>query len=310
MEVHPLNDDWPEFQESRGRPEWARLLMWLTLTLGFLAVVSIYFYVQSQDDQAVSTPELGVGERSPLPPPEDSPIFEAVQDRAPLQFRENAAYAELLKRSREISIEELADKARTDVFFPDLLARPERYRGLPIRLQGTAILVKPIEDLPPMLSPSGRAFEAWVVTSDSQRFPYVVVFESAPEGLPAGTGIRAFVVFHGYFLKLLAYQAGDKPRVAPLLVGQVRYHPDLSSADDPPGGLGRWNTPGAWLPMAIVGLLAIYLIFRTTQRTRRLFAPSSSSRRSPQGVPNDQISPEDLSEWLNRGPKEKGSEGG
>ncbi len=306
----PENDDWPEFKESR-RPDWARLIMWLTLTLGFLAVVSIYLYVESGDGGAAPGPGIGVGEQSPLPPAEDSPIFEAVQDRAPLQFRENAAYAELLKRSREISLEELADKARTDVLFPDLLARPERYRGIPIRFQGTAILVKPVEDLPPAISPSGRAFEAWVITNDSQKFPYVVVFESAPEGLPAGTGVRAFVVFQGYFLKLLAYQAGDKPRVAPLLIGQLAYHPEFSGPANRPGGLGRLNAPGNWLPAVVIGLLAIYLIFRTTQQTRRLLAPTSSSstsRRPIQGTPNDQISPEALSEWLDHAPDESDSD--
>ncbi|CAN5745742.1 hypothetical protein BH23PLA1_BH23PLA1_43920 [soil metagenome] len=297
-----MNDDRQEFDESRG-PEWTRLVMWLTLTVGCLAVISVYLYVQLGGESSNGPSAPGIGDLAPLPPPEDSPIFEAVRDRAPPQFRENAAYADLLRRSRETSAEDLLAEARTDVLFPDLLARPERYRGLPIRLQGTAILVKPVEDVPPSFSASGRLFEAWVVTRDSQRFPYVLVFEDPPEGLPAGTGVRAFVVFQGYFFKLMAYQAGDKPRVAPMLIGQLSYHPEHGGEHDRPGGLGA---PGSWLPAVIVGMLALYLIFRTTQQTRRLFAPAKS-RRPTGSAPSQEISPEALADWLDHAPEEPDS---
>ena len=51
------------------------------------------------------------------------------------------------------------------------------------------------------------------------------VFEDPPAGFPIGANVSERVVFNGYFLKLMKYQAGDTTRGAPLLVGRIGWQP-------------------------------------------------------------------------------------
>ena len=83
------------------------------------------------------------------------------------------------------------------------------------------------------LSKTGWLYEAWIFTPTPARYPYCCVFEDVPEGLPVGPNVSERVVFNGYFLKLMSYQAGDVPRGAPVLVGRIGW--DLA-ADGRPGG--------------------------------------------------------------------------
>ncbi len=48
-----------------------------------------------------------------------------------------------------------------------------------------------------------------------RELPYVCVFEDAPEGFPIGPNVSERVVFNGYFLKIMKYQAADVARGAP-----------------------------------------------------------------------------------------------
>jgi hypothetical protein len=230
----------------------------------------------------------------PLPPPDTSLPFQAVTDRRPIVFDDSAAYAELLRRARETPAEELDRVARRDVLLSHLLTDPARYRGLPIRLQGTARRVLTLPDVSEAMSPSGRLHEAWVFTADSQGYPYDLVFETPPPGLPAGDQVEAFVIFRGYFLKLMAYRAGDKARVAPLLVGQLEYVPEPSSGALPSASPARSRL--LWTALPIAALL-IYAIFRIVFVLRRL-GRSSASRDFLRRSPRQDITPEALQSWL------------
>ena len=83
---------------------------------------------------------------------------------------------------------------------------------MPIHLLGTARRVLRFES---KLSKTGWLYEAWIVAPDATKFPYSCVFEEAPEGFPLGADVSERVVFNGYFLKIMKYQAGDVARGPP-----------------------------------------------------------------------------------------------
>ena len=180
----------------------------------------VWSYLQARTEPVDPPPAAS---RPPAPIVADpSPEFAGLRDKTPLSFRDTAAYATLLGRARGIGAEALAAQARRDLLFTHLWERPERYRGVPVHLLGTARRVLSYES---KLSRTGRLHEAWIFTPESQNHPYVCVFEDVPEGFPAGGDVSERVVFNGYFLKLMSYQAGDVPRAAPLLVGRLGWSP-------------------------------------------------------------------------------------
>lgn len=242
---------------------------------------------------------IGLAAADDPPPPAAEPIFREVRDRTPLSYRENAAYAGLLRRARETPPDRLDAECRTDVLFADLASNPARYRGVPIRLQGTATLIHPLRDVPEPMAGGGQLYEAWVFTADGRGFPVALVFEDLPPDLPIGDGVRAFVVFRGFFFKLMAYRAGDKARFAPLLVGRIDYIPEPGGRTAGPATPSRsilWYT----LPL---GVLAAYVALRVVMIWQRVLA--SPGRRPRFGAPpTDQISPEALEAWLNEPSRE------
>ena len=249
------------------------------------------------DAQDRTAGNLGIAALPPLPPPDDGPAFRDVVDATfRVRFDELAAYAELLERARSMSTDSFDAAARTDVVFSNLLERPARYRGLPIRLRGTARRVLRLEDVPETLAPNGDLFEAWAFTADSRGYPYVLVFEDPPPGLPGGDDVEAPILFRGYFFKLLAYNAGDKPRKAPLLVGRVEAIPDAEADATGPGPAGRSSARGLWM-LAPIALLVVYLAARSTMTTRRLLGRGPDRRRFGP-PPRDEISPGELDDWL------------
>jgi hypothetical protein len=239
-----------------------------------------------------SRPGGGAG-MPPLPPADDAPIFASIIDKTPITLGDMAAYAALLERVRTTPAAHLAARSRRDVIFSQLLDRPGRHRGLPIHLQGTAKRILIQDEIQPELSPKGRIYEAWVFTDDGQGFPYVLVFEDAPPGLPIGDDVNELIAFNGYFLKLLAYQAADVPRVAPMLVGRLGWRPPQEAAAPKVLGLPRDTLRGV---VAVLFLLTTVRLLGWTLRTRRSLGRSIARPRG--SAPIDQIDPEDLSAWL------------
>jgi hypothetical protein len=230
---------------------------------------------------------------TPLPPADDAPVFASVIDKTPIRLGDMAAYAALLERVRTAPSAQLAARSRRDVIFSQLLDRPGRYRGLPIHLQGTAKRILIHDEVQPELSTRGKLYEAWVFTDDGQGFPYVLVFEEAPPGLPVGDDVSELVAFNGYFLKLMAYQAADMPRIAPLLVGRLGWRPLRGAAAPSVLGLPRDALRGV---VAVLFLLTTVRLLGWTLRTRRTLGPPLSRPRGP--APPDRIDPEELSAWL------------
>ena len=136
--------------------------------------------------------------------------------RSPTERRSNSAITRpircLLERARGRTPNELAAVARRDVLLAHLWQTPEHYRGVPVHLLGTALRVLRYQS---KLSPNGWLYEAWIITPETTRAPYVCVFEDAPEGFPIGPNVSERVVFNGYFLKIMKYQAADTARRSP-----------------------------------------------------------------------------------------------
>ena len=116
---------------------------------------------------------------------------------------------------------------------------------MPIHLLGTARRVLRFES---KLSKTGWLYEAWIVAPDAPKFPYTCVFEEAPEGFPLGADVSERVVFNGYFLKIMKYQAGDVARGAPVLVGQIGWAPAAAPAGGAPRRRNRtvFSTGASW----------------------------------------------------------------
>ncbi len=225
-----------------------------------------------------------------------SPEFAGLRDKTPLSFRDTAAYATLLGRARGIDADSLAAQARRDLLFTHLWERPERYRGVPVHLLGTARRVLSYES---KLSRTGRLHEAWIFTPESQNHPYVCIFEDVPGGFPAGGDVSERVVFNGYFLKLMSYQAGDVPRAAPLLVGRLGWSPS-----EPTSGSSRRGTL-FWMVLAL-GLMFLVSLSRWLWQMLRWLSPRP--RPSQSFVrPAEEIAPEALSEWLKSASEEEGA---
>lgn len=222
--------------------------------------------------------------------------FQALIDRTPMKFRDNAALALLLRRAREGP----AVAGRTDVLFTHLWERPERYRGVPIHLEGVAKRVLTYE-VNPALAPGGRLYEAWIYSDENTKFPYVVTFEEPPAGLTVGPDLYLRVSVDGFFLKLLRYEAGDTPRAAPLLVGRLHLTPALAAAPPPMVELLNFSRREGFVLVFV--LLLVYLGFRVLFQVRRALAPSRALKARPD-LPEERRADE-VVDWLENLPAEE-----
>jgi hypothetical protein len=266
----------PFFQGS----ELSRLVILATI----MVVGWVLFWNFTQRRAAMAEPPLTAEENPPPVVADKSVEFETVTDRTPISFRDNAAYSLLLGRAREKSPEGLAAVTRRDITLAHLWKNPDLYRGVPIHLLGTALRVLRYES---KLSKTGWLYEAWIIAPDSTRVPYVCVFEQAPKGLPIGGNISERVVFNGYFLKLMKYQAGDVPRGAPVLVGRLGWEPSATSPADETNNTLKWSL---WV---IVGMFVVSL-GRWGFQLHRLF---TAPKLSPKLPPTEEIDPSSLNAW-------------
>jgi hypothetical protein len=219
-------------------------------------------------------PAEPVAKADPAPAPvvpDKSDVFESVTDRTAMSFRDNAAYAYLLDKARQQLPSDLARQSRRDILLTHLWERPELYRGVPVHLLGTALRVLRFES---KLSQTGWLYEAWIVTPDATRYPYSCVFEEVPEGFPLGPNVSERVVFNGYFLKIMKYQAGDVPRGAPVLVGKLGWEASPPAAAPMAAAPGR-KAPLSWVLPVLGALFLISLGRWIYQLSHYLSAPRS-----------------------------------
>ena len=215
--------------------ELPRLLFLATVTI--VGWVLVWSYFQNLNHAAEQ--ELDASRESPSRSlPDQSVEFETVTDRTPLEFRDNAAYSLLLERARGRTPDELAALARRDVLLAHLWENPKLYRGVPIHVLGTALRVL---RYPSKLSPKGWLYEAWIIAPETTRAPYVCVFEDPPDGFPIGANVSERVVFNGYFLKIMKYQAADATNRAPVLIGKIGWTPSEPAAKPGENSMLRWT---------------------------------------------------------------------
>jgi hypothetical protein len=150
----------------------------------------------------------------------------AITDKESLGVGEMPAYWRLIDWQKQQTFEQLDKRGRRDLVFTHLWEHPERYRGQLVRLKlqlHRAIATDATSEAKARELP--RIYEAWGVTDETKN-PYAVVLTSLPPDFPLGYNINENVIFDGYFLKLMRFQAGDqKLHAAPLLIGQIRWHP-------------------------------------------------------------------------------------
>jgi hypothetical protein len=244
----------------------------------------VLFWNFTQKRPPLTEPPITATEKPEPVVADRSMEFETVTDRTPMSFRDNAGYALLLTRAREKTPEELAALSRRDVVLAHLWKNPDLYRGVPIHLLGTALRVLRYES---KLSKTGWLYEAWIVTPDDSKFPFCCIFEKAPTGLPIGGNISERVVFNGYFLKLMKYQAGDVARGTPVLVGRIGWDAPTSTPADDTNNRLKWSL---WVICAMFFVSLGRWIFQL----QRLF---TAPKLSPKLPPNEEIDPVSLNAW-------------
>jgi hypothetical protein len=246
----------------------------------------VWQFAQQRPQPAEPAPKA-VAKPEPVVP-DRSVEFESVTDRTPMSFRDNAAYSYLLEKARKWTPAELAKESRKDIALTHLWERPELYRGVPVHLLGTAIRVLRFES---KLSKTGWLYEAWIITPDARKFPYNCVFEEPPEDFPVGTDVSERVVFNGFFLKVMKYQAGDVARGAPVLIGKLGWDPHLAPTPE-----AESNRTLFWSLVILAAMFVISLGRWVFQLFHFLSGPRS--RTTPSSYPADEIPPEDLNAWV------------
>ena len=291
---------------SRSRPtlfrgsELTRLLILAGIALAGWPMVLLF--ARSKDKPEPTPPPVVPAARIAPVVRDEGIEFQALVDKAPMQMRENAAYSLLLDRVRRTPAGDLVVQARRDLLFTHLWERPEAYRGVPVHIEGTALRVLSYE-VNPSLAPSGRIYEAWVYSDENRAFPYVLAFDEPPPGLVVGPDLYLKVSFDGYFLKLLGYRAGDKWRAAPLLVGRLAIKSAPPAAPSPMVEVREFSRRNGFL--VVVVLLVGYVLARAFFQIRRFVGPARPAVRTPsRSLAQDEIAPEDLSDWLNSLPEE------
>jgi hypothetical protein len=129
-------------------------------------------------------------------------------------------------------------------------------------------LVRTLEyDAPANRQGFKRVYEAWGTTNESRSFPYVVVFDQRPPGMPLGARVQVEATFAGYFLKSMAYTDGlGERRAAPLLIGRLQWDEAAAPADRRAGESGAF-----WITIAVggTGLLLAAAVWARRSRSRR-----------------------------------------
>ena len=187
----------------------------------------VWNYAQKLNQAAEQ--ELTV-EGKPEPVVADQSIeFETVTDRTPLEFRDNAAYSLLAGTGA-------GPHSRTSSPPSPGATSCSRISG---RARNSTAACRSTCWVPPCaccdtIRSSARKDGSTKHGSSPRKqtkAPYVCVFEDAPEGFPIGPNVSERVVFNGYFLKIMKYQAADTARGAPVLVGRIGWQPSEPAAE-------------------------------------------------------------------------------
>ena len=209
----------------------------------------------------------------------------AITDRATMDPTEMPAYWRLMTWTRSQSWNDLSARARKDTVFTQLWDSPDEFRGTLVELK---LRVRRVvtHKAPPNPADVSQVYELWGSTIESGVFPYAVVLHELPPGFPTGPAIDEDVLFVGYMLKVLGYQAHDTHRGAPLLIGRIKW------SGPRPGRVTAAPQADSIPPAVWIGMLAVFAaaLGWYMLRTRK---PTRLASASP-----DEAS-QDAEEWLN-----------
>ena len=218
-------------------------------------------------------------------------IAELITDKTKLHSREMMAYWQLLGWSRTQPFAEFEQRAKRDLILTQIWEEPQKYRGKPLRLRLHVRRVLEWEsEKNPLHVP--KVYEAMGWTDESKSLPYTIVFTEKPPGLPVGSNVEVEVVFVGYFLKILAYDAFDAKRGTPLLMGRVRVIPSTRKATV---AVSPWEIGG--LVLAGVLLIPIGFWYIKRSRPRNRVTDLSHPEVDPQWVPFQDPAPLSMTEF-------------
>ena len=223
----------------------------------------------------------GPADESPVEQEEIQKFFEVVSDEQGLSDVDMPAYWRLVKWARRRSFDELEQRANRDVPFAKLFKQPTKHRGELIRLR---LHIQRIVDWDAPENSAGvkTVYELWGGTDESRGNPYAVVCAELPPDIKVASETHAEVVFVGYFLKVLGYDAFKASRGAPVLIGRVRtVASGAHVASARSAGLFTMLVIGG---AVIVGLIIFVAVYRVTRRSRR--APL---KPGPPALSNDNI---------------------
>ena len=193
--------------------------------------------------------------------------FSAMSDQSPLSAIDMPAYWRLMRWSRAQTFAEAEKRARRNVRIASFVEEPNRQRGQLLRLK---LHVRRILDYEAPENSAGvkRVYEYWGFTDDSKSYPYVLVSSDLPPGLKLGSEVHGDVTFVGYFLKTMTYEAFDKKRFAPLMVGRMSTG-KVALRKPVPMAIGMdW----LWISLSVtaIGSFIIHMIWRPRSKPRGL----------------------------------------
>jgi hypothetical protein len=199
-------------------------------------------------------------------------LFEAVSDKTAMAPEEMSAYWRCMRWARAQTFADMERRATRDVAYTRFFEQPDKYRGRLIRLR---LHIMRILDWDAHENSAGvkHVYEAWGWTDQSNAL-YVTVFSELPAGMKLGENQHEEGVFAGYFLKDMGYQAFNRNRTAPLLVGRMQR---VASAAPAPL-VARSDRGWLWGIAAVfllIGFSAALLRFR--RGTRAVVAPPTSA---------------------------------
>lgn len=179
--------------------------------------------------------------------------FGALTDQSPLTAVDMPAYWRLMRWSRAQTFPEAEKRARRNVRIASFVEEPNRQRGQLLRLK---LHVRRVLDYEAPENSAGvkTVYEYWGFTDDSKSYPYVLVSSDLPPGMKLGSEVHADAVFVGYFLKTMTYEAFDKKRFAPLMVG--RMSTGTATIRKPaPMAVGNW----LWISLAATAVCSFVI---------------------------------------------------
>ena len=162
---------------------------------------------------------------------------------------------------------------------------------MPIHFLGTALRVLRYES---KLSKTGWLYEAWIITPETRaRSRTSASSRTLPRASRSAPNVSERVVFNGYFLKIMKYQAGDVARGAPVLVGRIGWEPHEAPVPIDKG-------MSATLRWTLIGLALMFVISmaRWAFQLRRLFTRPEINFDTAKPSANDDLDPAALSHWV------------